>query len=197
MMFTADGLLQWFCHNDSVTSWISVTTWRDGPSCPLKKGLWRSRFGTPWALLWTSCTSCRCRQHEGMNLGLQSIKHTIETPIHTQAIVYSVHKNTLIIITIIIIMVKLMRFQMSLLTSLGFLSSKMHGVAAPVSWGVFFPQVLQAVVKVEHPWSGSLCGACLITREAGISQNAAWKGQEQICKTLCLTPFGRNSEKSN
>lgn len=84
-----------------------------------------------------------------MNLGLQSIKHTIETPIHTQAVVYSVHKKTLIIITIII-MVKIMRFQMSLLTSLGFLSSKMHGAAAPVSWGVFFPQVLQAVMKVEH-----------------------------------------------
>lgn len=43
-----------------------------------------------------------------------------------------------------------MTFQMSLLTSLGFLSSKMHRVAAPVSWGVFFPQVLQAVMKVEH-----------------------------------------------
>lgn len=48
-------------------------------------------------------------------------------------------------------MVKLMRFQMSLQTGLGFLSSKMHRVAAPVNWGLFFPHVLQAVMKAEHP----------------------------------------------
>lgn len=43
-----------------------------------------------------------------------------------------------------------MTFQMALLASLGFLSSKTHRAAAPVSWGVFFPQMLQAVMKVEH-----------------------------------------------
>lgn len=50
-----------------------------------------------------------------------------------------------------------MGFQMSLQTSLGFVSSKMYCVAAPVNWGVFFPQVLEAVMKIEHSHPGSLC----------------------------------------
>lgn len=69
-----------------------------------------------------------------------------------------------------------MRFQMSLQTGRGFVSSKMHCVAVPVNWGVFFPQVLQAVMKVEHSQSGSLHGVCLIPKETGISQNAVWEG---------------------
>lgn len=44
-----------------------------------------------------------------------------------------------------------MRFHVSLQTGLGFVSSKMCGVGAPLNWGIFFPQVLQAVPKVEHP----------------------------------------------
>lgn len=44
-----------------------------------------------------------------------------------------------------------MRFQTSLLTGLGFVSSKMPRVAGPVSWGALFPQELQAVMKAEHP----------------------------------------------
>ena len=103
-----------------------------------------------------------------MNLCLRSIKHTIEAALHIQAI----KKSTLCIKSlIIIIMVKLMRFQMSLQTGLGFVSSKMCRVASPLNWGVFFPQVLQAVMKVEHPRSGSLHGVCLFPRETGISQN--------------------------
>lgn len=36
MMFNADGLLQWFCHILNLSD-HGVTTWRDGPCCPLKK----------------------------------------------------------------------------------------------------------------------------------------------------------------
>jgi len=44
-----------------------------------------------------------------------------------------------------------MKFQMSSQTGLGHVSSKIRHVVAPVNQGVFLPQVLQAVVKVEHP----------------------------------------------
>lgn len=84
-MFNAGGLLQRFCHILNLSD-HGVTTWRDGPCCPLEKGFEGADLGLLDNPVHPGLSSCECGQHIGTNLCLQSIKHTIEAPVHIQAI---------------------------------------------------------------------------------------------------------------